>query len=40
MKIFVLGAATTKFGELWGISPRTLARQAIADALKDAGIHI
>ncbi len=36
MKIFVTGAATTKFGELWGISPRTLAGEAVAGALKDA----
>lgn len=38
MNIFALGAATTKFGELWGVSPRTLARQAVTAALKDAGL--
>jgi acetyl-CoA C-acetyltransferase len=38
MNIFVLGAATTKFGELWGVSPRALARQAVGNALTDAGI--
>jgi acetyl-CoA acetyltransferase len=38
MNIYVLGAATTKFGELWGTSPRALARQAVDGALLDAGI--
>ena len=38
MNISIVGAATTKFGELWGISPRTLARQAVTGALEDAGI--
>jgi len=37
MNIFIIGAATTKFGELWGISPRTLAHQAVTGALSDAG---
>ena len=36
MKIYITGAATTKFGELWGISPRSLAREAVTDALTDA----
>lgn len=36
MKINILGAATTEFGELWKISPRQLARDAIKGALKDA----
>ncbi len=36
MKIFVTGAATTKFGELWSASPRGLARLAVFGALKDA----
>ncbi|MBI5619771.1 thiolase domain-containing protein, partial [Candidatus Gottesmanbacteria bacterium] len=39
MNIFITGASTTKFGELWGISPRTLARQAVAGALADAEIR-
>ncbi len=39
MNIFVLGAATTKFGELWGISPRALAGQAVGNALLDAKIE-
>lgn len=38
MKIYISGAATTKFGELWATSPRSLAREAVGNALKDAGI--
>lgn len=38
MKINVLGAATTKFGELWNISPRTLAKEVMDSALKQSGI--
>jgi acetyl-CoA C-acetyltransferase len=38
MKIYITGAATTKFGELWATSPRTLAKQAVGGALKDADI--
>lgn len=40
MKIYVSGAATTKFGELWGISPRTLAREAVVHALEDARLSV
>lgn len=40
MKIYITGAATTKFGELWGVSPRSLAREAVTRALKDAGISV
>jgi acetyl-CoA C-acetyltransferase len=39
MNVFITGAATTKFGELWDISPRTLAREAFEGALKDAKIE-
>lgn len=39
MKIFIIGASTTKFGELWDVSPRTLAREAVGGAMKDAGIE-
>ena len=39
MNIFVTGAATTKFGELWGTAPRTLAREAVFGALKDASLQ-
>lgn len=38
MNVYVIGAATTKFGELWSVSPRTLAREAVGGALRDAGI--
>lgn len=38
MNVYVIGAATTKFGELWGVSPRSLAREAVFGALKDADI--
>lgn len=36
MNINVIGTATTQFGELWSISPRTLAREAITQALAEA----
>ncbi len=39
MNIFVTGAATTKFGELWGTAPRSLAREAVFGALKDAKLQ-
>lgn len=37
MKIAVLGAATTKFGELWNISPRALVKEAVNEALEQSG---
>lgn len=37
MNVYVTGVATTKFGELWGISPRSLAREAVFKALEDSG---
>lgn len=40
MKVSVIGVATTKFGELWDVSPRTLAREAVFGALKDADIPL
>lgn len=40
MKVYITGAATTKFGELWATSPRSLARTAAFGALKDAGIGV
>ncbi|MCX6793941.1 MAG: beta-ketoacyl synthase N-terminal-like domain-containing protein, partial [Candidatus Gottesmanbacteria bacterium] len=40
MNIYITGAATTKFGELWAISPRSLAREAVFNALKDASLDI
>lgn len=38
MDIAVIGAYTTRFGELWGTSPRALAREAVGGALDDAKI--
>lgn len=34
----VIGVATTQFGELWGVSPRTLAQDAVSRAMRDAEI--
>jgi len=39
MNIFVIGASTTKFGELWASSPRALANEVMDAALKDARIN-
>lgn len=39
MNIYIIGAATTKFGELWGVSPRALASQAVQGALSDANLE-
>ncbi len=38
MTISIIGAATTKFGELWDTSPRTLAGRAAIGAIENAGI--
>lgn len=38
MNISVLGAATSKFGELWEMSPRALARQVMTDAIEQSGL--
>lgn len=38
MNIAVLGAATTTFGELWEVSPRSLARDAVKQAMTHSGI--
>lgn len=38
MNIYITGAYTTKFGELWDRSPRSLVREAVEGALKEAGI--
>ena len=40
MKVNILGAATTKFGELWHLSPRDLVRSAVSEALSDGGLKI
>ncbi|MDO8583335.1 MAG: thiolase domain-containing protein [bacterium] len=38
MKINILGAHATKFGELWNVSPRALAREAMESALNLSGL--
>ncbi|MBI2613723.1 MAG: thiolase domain-containing protein [Candidatus Levybacteria bacterium] len=38
MKMQILGAYSTKFGELWNVSPRTLAKEAMENALKASGL--
>ncbi|MBI5620195.1 thiolase domain-containing protein [Candidatus Gottesmanbacteria bacterium] len=38
MEISIIGASTTKLGELWAVSPRVLARGVVFGAVKDAGI--
>lgn len=38
MKINILGAYATKFGELWNVSPRALAKEAMENALKQSGL--
>ena len=38
MKINILGAYATKFGELWSVSPRKLAKEAMINALNASGI--
>jgi acetyl-CoA C-acetyltransferase len=38
MKINILGVHATKFGELWNVSPRALAREAMENALKASGL--
>ncbi len=39
MNISVLGGATSKFGELWDISPRMLAKSVISQALEMSGLQ-
>ncbi|MBI4137078.1 thiolase domain-containing protein [Candidatus Roizmanbacteria bacterium] len=38
MNIPVIGVGTTKFGELWSASPRTLIREAYEQALVESGL--
>ncbi|MBI4999346.1 thiolase domain-containing protein [Candidatus Gottesmanbacteria bacterium] len=40
MKIAVLGIGTTKFGELWEVSPRILVNEAVNEALRDAKLNL
>lgn len=39
MNVSILGTHTTKFGELWDVGPRALAREAMQNALKNSGIE-
>lgn len=39
MNITVAGIGMTKFGELWAASPRWLAGEAVASAIKDSGVE-
>jgi len=39
MNINIIGVGMTKFGELWDASPRSLARQAVVEAIVDAHIN-
>lgn len=36
--IFIIGASTTRFGELWNSSPRELAKEAFTTALSQSGL--
>jgi acetyl-CoA C-acetyltransferase len=38
MNVTVLGTAATKFGELWNVSPRALAKEAMINALNSSGL--
>lgn len=40
MNIVISGIGITNFGELWGTSPRSLAREAVGNALRDAKISV
>ena len=40
LSVSVIGVATTQFGELWGVSPRQLAQDAVTRAVRDAGISL
>lgn len=40
MGIYVIGGSTTKFGELWNISPRQLINEVVTDAISQAGIDL
>lgn len=40
MNVFILGGASTKFGELWDVSPRALAREAFQKAIKTSAVGV
>lgn len=39
MNVYIAGVATTPFGELWDVSPRSLANEVVDRAIRDAGIE-
>lgn len=39
MKIGILGGSTSRFGELWSVSPRALAKEAIQEALQRSNLR-
>ena len=39
-RVGILGASTTKFGELWGISPRQLVTEAVTDAMRQSDLKL
>ena len=40
MKVGILGAASSKFGELWDLSPRTLVAKTVDEAIASSPIKI
>lgn len=40
MKVQIVGASSSKFGELWAVSPRDLVFETVTEAVDDAGIKL
>lgn len=40
MKVGILGAASSKFGELWEVSPRKLVKETVKEAILNSGIKL
>ncbi|MBI4066967.1 thiolase domain-containing protein [Candidatus Gottesmanbacteria bacterium] len=40
MKVAVLGASTSKFGELWSLSPRVLLKEVVTEALNSSHLKL
>lgn len=40
MKIGILGAASSKFGELWDVSPRKLVKETVNEAVSNSGLKL
>jgi acetyl-CoA C-acetyltransferase len=40
MRVNILGAANTKFGELWHLSPRDLVRNAVSEAMEKSALKL